>query len=130
MKLIATQNFRNVQSLRLKDDDGKSTLDNALHADHIHKGAVFSIGDDKLKLNAADLMKLNKSDASAAYNVSLLLHAGVIADATDEKAVKAVKDSIAEDERRENNAKKLDQSVNAQSVVAQLITAIRGMKAT
>lgn len=131
MKLIALKSFRNVATLRLKEDkDGKqvSTIDSALHDDHIHKGAIFSIGADNLKLTAADLHKLAKQDASAANAVSLLVHAECVGDATDTKVVEAVKASVKEDETRESNAKKLDQSAQAQSVVLQLLQAIKGLK--
>ena len=133
MKLITTKEIRNVPSLRLKDD-GESTIENAKHADHIHKGAIFSIGDDKYKLSGvdqkgvSDLTRLAKTDAQSAYNISLLVHADCVADATDDKAVAAVKLSIKEDEAREANAKKLDQSANSQNVVSALLQAVRGMK--
>ena len=120
MKLIATKSFRNVASLRLKED-GKSTVEGAKHDDHIEKGQYFSIGDDKLKLNAvdakgkSDLSALAKSDAEAARVISMLVHAECIADATDPKAVEAVKLSIKEDQQREANAKKLDAAAAAQA---------------
>ena len=127
MKLIAKRSFRNVASLRLKDD-GKSVVDGSTHDDHIHKGAIFSIGDDKFKLNNDDLFKLRKSDSAAAEVVSLLVHSDCIGDATDAKVVEAVKLSIAEDEKREANAKKLDQAAQNQSVVNQILTMLKGLK--
>lgn len=120
MKLIATRPFRNVASLGLKEErDGKmvSTIEGSQHDDHVHKGAIFSIGPENLTLNGSDtengkvvshLQKLNKVNPQAAYNISLLVHAGCIADATDKKAVEKVKLSIEEDASRESNAKKLD----------------------
>lgn len=98
MKLIATKDFRNVQALRLKSDDGDSLVKDAIHADHVHKGAVFEIGSGK------DLDALKKIDRPTAEIVAQLIVAGVVADANDAKAVQAVRDEIAVDENRAKNA--------------------------
>ena len=124
MKLIATRSFRNVPSLRLKED-GKTTISDAKHNDHIHRGAVFEIGDTNLKLNNADLQKLRKSDSAAAEVVALLVHAEAVADANDPEAVAKVKAAIEEDNRRAANAAKLDQTAAGQSLVVQLLTALK-----
>ena len=128
MKLIATKSFRNVAALRLTED-GKSTVDGAVHAGHVHKGAVFSIGDDKLKLNTpGDLQKLNKADSAAANVISLLVHAGAVGDATDAKVVEEVQKSVAEDATREANAAKLNKAANAQGALDSILNAIKGLK--
>ena len=132
MKLIATKSFRNVPALGLKEEDqaGKqvSTVPGVQHNDHIPKGAVFSIGPDKLKLGSEDLMKLSKTNASQAYAISMLVHSECVGDADDPKVVQAVKDSLAEDATREANARKSDTASVNQSVVNAITAQVKGLK--
>lgn len=101
MKLIALKDFRNVPALRLTDD-GKSTVDKAVHDEHIHKGAVFDIGAGKT------LDELRKSDRPTAEIVAQLVVAGCVGEANDAKVVAAVKEDLAQDSRRQATAEKLD----------------------
>ena len=110
MKLIALKSFRNVASLRLREEDGASKVDGSIHSDHVHKGAVFDVG------AAKDLDGLRKADRPSAEIVAQLFIAGCIGDATDAKTVQAVKDELAAEARKEETAKKAD----AQSSAAQL----------
>ena len=103
MKFIAKYDIRNVASMRLKDEDGKSTVAGAKHDDHIHKGAAFDIGPE-----AKTLQELSKKDREAGVLAALLISTGAAVDASDAKAVQAVKDEIAVDEKRAEAAKKLD----------------------
>lgn len=125
MKLIATRDIRNVPALRLKDENGQTVINSPLNDEHIHRGSVFEIGTPNLRLNNADLLKMRKTDAAAAETVSMLVHAECVADALDEKAVKAVKDAIAADERKEDQAKKLDDTARNAAVVDKILSAAK-----
>ena len=119
MKLIAIKDFRNVQLLRLKSDDGDSLVKDAIHADHVHKGAVFDIGAGK------DLDALKKSDRPTAELVAQLIVAGVVAEANDEKAVKAVKEEIALEEKRAKNAAAVNLNASLAAAGSAVIDALK-----
>jgi hypothetical protein len=100
MDLIAKRDFALVKPLR-----GILKIADARHPDHVHKGATFSLG------TAKTFQGLREENAALAQTVSVLDYAGCIADATDEKAVKAIKEEIAIEARRvEKLSKKSDNS--------------------
>src|SRR4051812_30609924 len=105
MKLIALKDFANNFGLEIED---------ALHDRHVHKGHVFEIG------RANNLKDLRKEDAGAAFLVAQLSVAGCVGDATDTKVVTAVKEEIALDKKREENAKKLQAATDGSALVSQL----------
>jgi hypothetical protein len=74
MDLIATRSFRNVPF----KDFGRITVPNALHDDHVHKGAIFEIG------TAETLKGLAKEDQKAAELTARLLMAKCVEPATPE----------------------------------------------
>jgi hypothetical protein len=83
MRLIAKRDFRNPER--------KLEIEDAKHPDHIHKGAIFNIGDAK-----APFKGLGPSEQKL---VTQLNGADCIADATDEKTVAAIMDQVAEEEK-------------------------------
>lgn len=103
MKLIALKDFRNVAALGLKQD-GKSKIKDAIHDDHIHKGAQFEIGSGK------DLAALHKNEPGTAQIVAQLFVSKCVGDASDSEVVKAVQAEVEVDKKREANAKKIDQA--------------------
>jgi len=105
MKLIALKDFANNFGLEVEDP---------LHERHVHAGAIFDIGQGKT------LEELRKKEVPAAMLVAQLTVAGCVGDATDEKVVKAVKESVAQDRKREETAKKLQQAADGSALVAQL----------
>ena len=119
MKLIATKDFRNVQALRLKSDDGESLVKDAVHADHVHKGAVFDIG------SAKDLEGLRKADRPTAEIVAQLIVAGVVADANDAKAVQAVREELAVEEKRTKNAAALNVNASLAAAGSAVVEALK-----
>jgi hypothetical protein len=120
MKLIALHNFRNVPALRLKDDGGKTTIENAVHDDTIHKGATFEIG------RAKDLDEMRKTDRPNAEIVAQLFVSGCIGDATDVKIVKAVNDELAAEAKREEHFAKLNEAASLQAAGHAAVEAVRG----
>ena len=84
MQLIAKRAFKNPgRKLSIKD---------ALHPDHVHKGATFSIGTEK------EVKNLNGDDQKM---VLLLNVADCLGDATDEKIVRAVQAEVAAEKKAE-----------------------------
>lgn len=87
MKFIGIRDFRNNCGLEIED---------ALDPDHVHKGAVFSIGLDlPFELLTPSEQKL----------VSDLRREGCICDADDIERVRAVRDEIAVEQKRERRDK-------------------------
>lgn len=76
MKLIARKDFRNNVGLKIADP---------LHDHHVHKGATF---------------EMDEKDADQEQTIALLNAAGCIADATNEKAVKAIQAEVAADAKK------------------------------
>lgn len=101
MKLIALRDFRNVQSLGLKDDAGNSKIDRASHPDHVHKGAMFEIGAGDGPLDAEGILKLAKSNAAAAQALASLVVAGCVGDGTNARLVADVKAEVAAESKRD-----------------------------
>lgn len=124
MDLIALKDFRNVQHLRLKeeDKDGKvtSTVDGSIHDDHIHKGARFSIGTGKT------LKDVQKQDAALAQAIASLSVAGCVGDANDKELCRLVAEEIALDKNRAEHAKKLNAAASDSALVQQLVAALKG----
>lgn len=112
MKLIALKDFRNVPGLELEIED-------ALHANHVHKGATFEIG-------KADALKdCSKSDQQT---IAQLIVSGCVGDANDANVVKAVKAEVDADEKREKAAAKANSAANDSALVQQLIAMLKGGK--
>jgi len=88
MRFVATRAFRNNCELEIKG---------ALHPDHVHKSAVFSIGGD---------LPLERLTPSEQNLVSQLRSAECICDADDAERVRVVGDEIATEEKREKRARK------------------------
>lgn len=105
MDLIALRDFRRTPDLKDIEVQG------AIHENHIHMGATFSIG------TAKELKDLSVRDRQL---VAHLAFAKCVGDATDPKVVKAVKEEIAVNERREKNAAKLNAAADSSALVAQL----------
>lgn len=80
MKLIARKDFRNNCGLKVADP---------LHDHHVHKGAIFEIDETKPD-NEQIIAQLNAG--------------GCIADATNEKAVKAIQAEVAADAKKTQTA--------------------------
>lgn len=105
MKLIALKDFARVQSL----EDVK--IENSLHGKIIHKGAEFEIG------TAKTIKELAVADRLI---VAQLMVSGSAGDATDKELVKAVKEDVAIDKKREENAAKLNANASNTALVEQL----------
>ena len=121
MDLIALRDFRNVPALRLKqaDKDGveKTTLKDAIHDDHIHKGAIFSIGTAKTADRCTQEEKML---------IGELLYTGAAAPASDEKIVKLVREDVEIEKKRLANAAKLDAATSNSALVKHLTDLIKG----
>lgn len=128
MELIALKDFRNVNNLRLKEEDkeGKrvSTVEGAPHDDHIHKGARINIGSGKT------LKDIQKSDPATAQVIASLVVSGCVGDASDKEVVKAVEEDLAIDKKRAANAAKLNEAAGDSALVKQLISQLKGAGAT
>lgn len=82
MQLIAIRNFRN---------PGRALeIEEPVAPDHVHKGAIFEIG------GKAPFDKLNRTDKELVVQLNA---AQCIADATDEKIVKAVRAELEEESK-------------------------------
>lgn len=113
MKLIALRDFAKVGDLEAVEIDGLT------HPRHIHKGAVFEIG------NAKNLLEMNKTEKANAALVAQLFVSRCIGDATDEKVVKAVKEEIELDKKREANAAKLNEAAQTSHLGEALLTMLK-----
>lgn len=111
MQFIALRDFYRTPDLA--DLDIKDKINDR----HIHKGAIFEIGTGKKALK-----DLSKPDQVIVATLAL---AKCVGDATDAKLVQAVKDEIALDKRREENAKKL----NDQAALSHLSSQLAGLLA-
>ena len=111
MKLIATRDIHRVGPLTELEIEGAS-------ATMIPKGSALEIG------KADTLQAMRKPEPANATLVAQLFHARCVCAASDADAVKAVRDEVASDRRREQNAAKRDAvSQNAEigeRVIAQL----------
>jgi hypothetical protein len=119
MKLIALRSFRNNTEPRIE-------LDGAKHDNHIHKGAIFSIGIGKDGKDIVDADKLSKTDER---NIGLLQMSGCVGDATDEKLVKKIQAQVAEEDAAESRAKKSVAAGSNADIVAQLVAALKSVAA-
>lgn len=117
MKLIALRDFRNVAQLRLKDGDD-SIVKDAVHDDHVHKGAVFEIGKEQ------SLEALRKKDLPSAQIVAHLIASGAVGDASDNKLVEKVGTEIAVEKKRLANAAKLDKQAAMAHLGEQVVSAV------
>ena len=116
MQLIALRDFRNNLEPRLK-------IANAEHDDHIHMGAVFTIGVDRQGKDIPDFENLSSAERTT---VQLLKSADAIGDATDEKVVARVKKEIAAREKVKADEAKTKAAGSSADVVAQFLAAIKG----
>lgn len=110
MNLIALKDFRNVQSINL-------TLEDALHENHVHKGATFEIG------KGAKLKDCSKPEQEL---IAQLILAGCVGDATDKAVVEAVNKEVKADKAREAAAAKTNAAANDSALVQQLIALLKG----
>jgi hypothetical protein len=108
MDLIATRSFRNIPF----KDFGRITVPNALHDDHVHKGALFSIGAGKT------LQAMRKTERPAAELVAALFLARVVEEPTPE-VVARVEFELEQERKREKNAKAIDDAAKLSAVGAQ-----------
>jgi hypothetical protein len=83
MLLIAKRSFRNPGRVL--------EIENHQHPDHVHKGAIFSIGTEK-----ATFKELSPQDKTLVLQLNA---AQCVADATDKKVLEAVKAEVEEEER-------------------------------
>ncbi len=113
MKLIALKDFRNVPGLELKIADAE-------HDNHVHKGAIFDIG------NGKTLKDCSKADQ---VTVAQLTVAGCVGDGTDAKLIKAIEEEVAADEKAAQAAAKANSSASDSALVAQLLAILKGEKA-
>lgn len=124
MRLIATRDFRNVQALGLKDENGKSLVSppdghkGDRHDDQVHKGTVFEIG------KGDTLEKMMKSDPDKALKVAHLFHSGCVSEAT-EKNIAAVKAEVEVDRKREARAQELNGQAIDQGLFQQFLAYLR-----
>src|SRR6266478_5767812 len=109
MRFVAVRDFRNNCGLEIKG---------ALHPDHVHKGAVFSIG------SASGFELLTQSQRSL---VSQLRSAGCICDADDTERVKFVRAEVATEQRREKRTKSEPWTRAHRLQVAGIIVALLGI---
>jgi hypothetical protein len=91
MKLIAKRDFRNVGNA--------IEIENAIHPDHIHKGALFVVGVDE----KTPYEKLNKTDQAF---VATLNAADCVADGSDEKIVRLVMAEVTAEKKSKADAEK------------------------
>ena len=87
MKLIATRSFRNI--------GGAIEIKDARHDLHIHKGAIFEIGQGN------DIREMTKHDRDSVELIGRLSLAGCIGDATDATLVAKVEAELAAEASRE-----------------------------
>ena len=87
MKLIALRDFRNI--------GGAIEIKDARHDLHIHKGAIFTIG------QGDDLVAMKRLDRDSVELIARLSLAGCIGDATDAVLVAKVESELADEARRE-----------------------------
>lgn len=83
MKLIAKRDFRNPGRVL--------PVENAIHPDHVHKGAQFAIGGD------TPFEKLNRADREL---VSLLNSSDCLADGSDDSIVRRILGEVAAERRK------------------------------
>ena len=115
MKLLALRDTYNVQSLGLKDENGKTTVDGAPNDNHIHKGAVFEMG------RAPTLEAMRKNDLATFQKISLLMMSGAVAAADNEAAQALVKTSLAEDASRARTAAERNANAEASHIGEKVI---------
>ena len=76
----------------------------AVHSDHVHKGAIFTLGLDKSGKDIPEFERLEKADQRT---LALLKVARCVGDATDAEIVARVNAEVAEDNRRAENTKRI-----------------------
>ncbi|MGD0258967.1 MAG: hypothetical protein ABSD29_03990 [Verrucomicrobiota bacterium] len=101
MKFIATHSFRNV--------GGKIKVENALHPEHIHKGAIFEIGTEPT------LKALAKADHKNGELAARLLMALCVVEATVENIAK-VSAELEQDRVRAERVAQANAEANLQAV--------------
>lgn len=95
MRLIAIRNFRNPRRA--------ITVNDSLHEDHVHKGAIFAIGPDELdKDEKAAFKKLNNEQKRLLMELS---SANCIGNAAIPQVVDAVVRELAEEKKRAESLK-------------------------
>ncbi len=106
MRFIALRNFRNPgRAIDLGDD--------ALHDDHVHKGAIFAIGEDELvEEDAVGFKRLNKNQQML---VAQLNAANCIGNAANPKVVAAVKRELADEAKAAAELKKQQERLDAKN---------------
>ena len=87
MKLIALRDFRNI--------GGAIEIKDARHDLHIHKGAIFTIG------QGDDLVAMKRLDRDSVALIGRLSLAGCIGDGTDAALCAKVESELADEARRE-----------------------------
>ncbi|MEI6783483.1 MAG: hypothetical protein WCQ21_21530 [Verrucomicrobiota bacterium] len=87
MKLIALRDFRNI--------GGAIEIKDARHDLHIHKGAIFTIG------QGDDLVAMKRLDRDSVELIGRLSMAGCIGDATDAVLCAKVESELLDEARRE-----------------------------
>lgn len=112
MKFIALKDFAKVGPLIEIEIPGQ------IHDRHIHKGAIFEIGQ-------GDVLK--KMDPSAKALIAQLVVTSCIGDATDAKLVKAVNDEIEMDAQRAENHARINAGVGAAQLEAMLKSVLGGI---
>ena len=127
-KFIATSGFKNTFG---------AEIEGALHPDHIHKGAIFSIGVDSTG-NDIPLDKMGKDDKQLAKRfgkewqlIADLNLSGRIADATNKDVVAKIQSEVAQAaaaKKRETELAAAARS-NAADLIARLTEAFKLAKA-
>ena len=100
-KFIARKDFRNNCGLDIKDP---------IHPDHVHKGAIFTLGADN-RGNDLPLEKAKEMVAAQSELIVALDAAECIYSAEDAAKLKLVQDEVAADKRREAREAEVAKSV-------------------
>ncbi len=111
MKLIAIRDFSN-------NVPDKLDIKDALHDRHVHKGAIFTVGDE------LPFDKLTKPDQAL---VALLNYSKCVGDATNKDVVARVQAEIAAEKKAAEALKGTERSAGSNAdLIAQLIAALKG----
>ena len=106
MQFIATRAIYKVPKLQ------NIKLDKELHPNAIHKGAIFSIGDDK----AFDSLPRDEKEI-----VALLVDSHCVGDANDTELVKRINAEVLAEKRREENVERINLAAAKAALGNQLV---------
>lgn len=102
--------------------DGKKV--SSLHANHIHKGAIFELGTSQ---NEAEL-QTKKGDPKRRL-IAQLRYAGCISDASDKECVKRIEEDIAIDNKRNAEVEKRNKQTAGSDAIEKLTALIAKLTA-